>query len=164
MFNRLSVNLWAVLPLTTESINWQQQVIQDPWVQKQSRQQPAHSLQRQANTQVCSCLLCFTLNHHCLKGARSMCGCGVPSMTSCTFSTLAAGCSSSPAALSKAHTQPTYPTHSSEFQSGQGLKFTAAKTTPFLGLLSVEDKKGTEEGPLQGRRLCVFPPQVFTYF
>lgn len=58
------------------------------------------------------------------------------------------------------HTQHT----ALNLSQGKDWKFTAAKTTPFLDLLSDEDKKGTEEGPLQGKRLCVFPPEVFTYF
>lgn len=106
--------------------------------------------------------LCFTLNHHCLKGARSTCGCGAAWMSSCTFGTLSA-----PQALllsvkftHSPHTQHTV----LNLSQGKDWKFTAAKTTPFLDLLSDEDKKGTEEGPLQGRRLCVFPPQAFTYF
>lgn len=49
------------------------------------------------------------------------------------------------------------PTHSSESQAGKDCKFTAAKTTPFLDLLSDEDKKGTEEGH---KAMC-FPTTSF---
>lgn len=130
----------------------------------EARQAAASTLISQASQHTnLQLFLCFTLKHHCLKDARPMCGCGALPMSSCTFSTPNAACSSSPASLCKAHTQPTYPT-ALNFSQGKGWKFTAAKTAPFLDLLSDEDKKSTEEGPLQGRRLYVFPPRGFTYF
>lgn len=73
-------------------------------------------------------------------------------MTSCIVSAVFAGCLLllfwSPPYLHELHKQPTYLTHVLNFSQGKYWKLTAAKTTPFLDLLSDEDKKGTEEGGL----------------
>lgn len=84
-------------------------------------------------------------------------------MTSSTFDTLQAAPQLLLVSAKSTHSPCTQHTVLN-FSQGKDWKFTAAKTAPFLDLLSDEDKKGTEEGPRQGKRLCVFPQQVFTYF
>lgn len=105
--------------------------------------------------------VCFTLNHHCLRDARSTCGSGVRSVTSCTFSTLSAVCSSRPACLCKVHTQPTYPTHNSEFQSGQGLEVHCCKDNSFFGFALRWGQKGYRRRASTGQKAICFPTTSF---
>lgn len=165
IFNRLSVILWLALPLSHETTHDSSEQSRIPG----SRSKAASTLTSEAGQHSSSQLfLCFTLNHHWLKHARPIPGFGASSMTSCIVSAVFAGCSLllfwSPPYLHELHKQPTYLTHVLNFSQGKYWKLTAATTTPFLDLLSDEDKKGTEEGPLQDRMLCIFPPPVFTYF
>lgn len=110
-------------------------VASNPGSQGPGAKQPAHALQKLANTQVHSS--CYVLICHWLKHARSTPGFEVPSMISCISSPLLAGCLvllfSSPAYLHELHKQLTDLTHGSEFQPGQVLEVHCCKDNSFFG-------------------------------
>lgn len=131
----------------------------------EARQAAASTLISQASQHTnLQLFLCFTLKYHCLKDARPMCGCGALPMSSCTFSTPNAACSSSPASLCKAHTQPTYPTHSSEFQSGQGLEVHCCKDSSFFGFALRWGQKEHRRRASTGQKAICFPTTRFYLF
>lgn len=112
--------------------------------------------------------LCFTLNHHWLKHARSIPGFGVSSMTSCTLSALFAGCLLllfwSPTYLHELHKQPMYLTHSSEFQSGQELEVHCWKENSFFGSALRWGLKGYRRRASTGQNAMHFPTTSFYLF
>lgn len=111
--------------------------------------------------------LCFTLNHHWLKPARSISHFGVSSMTNCTCAGCA-GCSLlpllNPNYLHELQKQPTHLAHSSESHSGQVLEIYCCKDNSFFGSALRWGRKGYRRRASAGQNAMHFPTKSFYLF